>query len=161
MDSRYTLVQYLFKYKIPLPHGNSKKGSSYRRMFQSARKALQASAGSKEENPKEALDNVCQSVGDVAAARSHGELPRGPRDVYNARFAAKKAMEMEPSSEKNSKRESRDVTEVRGIWQLLETAKREEEEGSESVFIRECRIHPDFLIILASDRQLQDLKQRP
>ena len=47
---------------------------------------------------------------------------------------------------------------VQGIWELLEKAKREEKENNESVFIRECRIHPDFLVVLASDRQLQDPK---
>ena len=49
-------------------------------------------------------------------------------------------------------------TSVQGIWELLEKAKREEKENNESVFIRECRIHPDFLVVSASDRQLQDLK---
>ena len=35
-------------------------------------------------------------------------------------------------------------------------AKREEKEDDGSVFIRQCRIHPDFLVVLASDRQLRD-----
>lgn len=158
VGSRYTLVQYLFKdkeheVKTPLPHGNSKKGSSYRRMFPSTRTALQASTASKKETPKQLLDNVYRSVGDVTEARSLGQLPRGPRDVYNARFAAKKETKFGQNEQKSA-----NINEVQGIWQLLEKAKREEEEGNDSAFIRECRIHPDFLVVLASNRQLQDLK---
>lgn len=50
------------------------------------------------------------------------------------------------------------TAEVRGVWELLEKAKREEKEDVGSAFVRECRIHPDFLVVLASDRQLRNLK---
>lgn len=68
--SRYALVQYLFKdeeHEVEnlLPHGNSKKKNSYRRTFKSTRLALEASVNSKERTPKEILDNVYHSVGDV------------------------------------------------------------------------------------------------
>ena len=135
---------------VVLPHGNSKKGKVYRRLLPSTRKALQTSILGKKETAKEILDNVYCSVGDVTNARSHGQLPRGPGDIYNARCAAKKA--------KSACSTVNQSPEINGIWQLLEKAKREEENDSGSVFIRECRVHPDFLVVLASDRQLQDLK---
>ena len=157
--SRCTLVQYLFKdeeHEVGnlLPHGNSKKKNSYRRTFKSTRLALQASVDSKKTTPKEILDGVYHSVGDVTEARSLGQLPRGPSDVYNARFGAKHS-----SRSHESKHQSKNVNELNAIWQLLEKAKRDEKECHNSTFIRECRIHPDFLVVLASDRQLQDLER--
>ena len=107
----------------------------------------------KKETTKQLLNNVYRSVGDVTEARSLGQLPRGPRDVYNARFAAKKETKFGQKEQKSA-----NINEVQGIWQLLEKAKREEEEGNDATFIRECRIHPDFLAVLASNRQLQELK---
>ena len=45
------------------------------------------------------------------------------------------------------------------IWMLLQKAKRDESIAKSSNFIRECRVHPDFLVVLASDRQLEELVQ--
>ena len=153
----YALVQYLFKDEEHeaenlLPYGNSKKKNSCRRTFKSTRLAVQASVVSKEKTPKEIIENVYHSVGDVTEARSLGQLPRGPSDVYNARFGAKYS-----SRSHESEHQSKNVNELNAIWQLLEKANREERECDNSTFIRECRIHPDFLVVLASDRQLQDL----
>ena len=155
MQPRYTLIQYHFKGKehevVNLQsHGNAKQSKAYRRVMASTRKTLQASLKSKD-TAKIALDKVYRSLGDVTSARSIGQLPRGPQDVYNARCAAKKDSLAQGFQSKNP-------TSVQGIWELLEKAKREEKENNESVFIRECRIHPDFFVVLASDRQLQDLK---
>ncbi|XP_028410639.1 uncharacterized protein LOC114533331 [Dendronephthya gigantea] len=134
---------------VDIPHGNSQKNRGYKRVMPSTRKALQTQPSSKK-TAKEILDSVYRDVGDVTRARSIGELPRGPTDVYNARHAAKREQRNKPTKEGGK--------EVNTIWELLETAKREEKDGKDSVFIRECRIHPDFLVVLASDRQLQDLK---
>ena len=38
---------------------------------------------------KDYLDEVYRSSGDVINVRSMNELPRGPSDLYNARYAAK------------------------------------------------------------------------
>jgi hypothetical protein len=45
---------------------------------------------SSKETPKQVLDKVYSSVGDVTKARSIGELPRGPTDLYNMRFSSKR-----------------------------------------------------------------------
>ena len=42
---------------------------------------------------------------------------------------------------------------------LLQKGKRDESIAKSCIFIRECRVHPDFLVILASDRQLEELVQ--
>ena len=155
MQLPYTIISSVERNTINvLPHGNAKReeGRPYRRQMQSTREALQDSTKGRE-TAKSVLDKVYCSVGDVIQARSVGELPRGPRDIYNARSAAKK-------DTVNAGRTShvKDPTGVEGIWELLEKAKREEKEDNDSMFIRECRIHPDFLVVLASNRQLQDLK---
>jgi hypothetical protein len=38
----------------------------------------------KDKTVQEVLDEVYTSSGDVTMARSLGELPRGPSDIYNA-----------------------------------------------------------------------------
>lgn len=148
---KYTLVQYPFQGKehsvdVILPHGNAKQKKSYHCILASTRDALKRS--SSKETPKQILDKVYSSVGDVTKARSIGELPRGPTDLYNARFSSK-----QKSTENN------ELEGINGIWALLEKAKREEEISSDAVFIRECRVHPDFLAILATNRHLDDLKR--
>ena len=148
---KYTLVQYLFQGKehavdVILPHGNAKHKKPYHRILASTRDALKIS--SSKETPKQVLDKVYSSVGDVTKARSIGQLPRGPTDLYNAIFSSK---------QKSLK--DNEVEGINGIWALLEKAKREEETSSDAIFIRECRVHPDFLAILATNRQLDDLKR--
>ena len=141
-------MQYLFtgkehKVDVDVPHGNSRqKDRGYKRVMASTRKSLQMQYPSSKKSPKEILDEAYRDVGDVTNARSIGELPRGPTDIYNARHAAKK-------KEQRNKATNEDQTEVNTIWGLLEKAKREEKDGEDSVFIRECRIHPDFLVVLA------------
>ena len=97
-------------------------------MLSSTRQTLKISAHTEKVTPKTVLDEVYCSAGDVTNARSVGELPRGPRGVYNARF----------SSKKSTPPQSKNVQVVHGIWSLLEKAKREEEVSPNSVFIREC-----------------------
>ena len=42
---------------------------------------------------------------------------------------------------------------------LLQKAKRDESIAKSFIFIRECREHLDFLVLLVSDRQLEELVQ--
>ena len=39
---------------------------------------------------------------------------------------------------------------------LLQKAKRDKSIAKLSIFIRECRVHPDFVVVLASDHQLEE-----
>ena len=45
------------------------------------------------------------------------------------------------------------------MWMLLQKTKREESIAKSSIFIGECRVHPDFLVVVALDRQLEELVQ--
>ena len=51
------------------------------------RNALKISSSN--ETPKQVLDKVYSSVGDGTKTRTIGQLPRGPTDLYNARFSLK------------------------------------------------------------------------
>lgn len=159
----YVLVQYLFKgleheIKRILPHGNAKLKSSYKRLFPSTREKLKRSITDKQKTAKEALDEVHVSTGDVTMARSSSELPRGPNDIYNARRTARQdnAVETEINDRSHNAEESVSTNNVKldNVWTLLERAKREEEESKDSVFIRECSIHPALFVFLANDLQL-------
>ena len=130
-----------------MPHGNSKKNYSYRRLLPSTQERLKESLKNKKATAKEALDAVCCSVGDVTNARSLGELPRGPQHIYNARYVAKK-MDSQAEDNPEACKKAKDSLCLDSIWTLLERAKREEERSRESIFIREYTIHPDLFYLL-------------
>ena len=70
-------------------HGNSKRTQPYRRLLPSTQDKLKQSTESLN-NSKVFLDEIYSSSGDVYYARSLSQLPRRPRDIYNARAPAKK-----------------------------------------------------------------------
>ena len=93
------LLQYMFsgaEHEVATvrPHGNSKFKSSYRRILPSTREKMKQSVKQKEKTAKEVLDEVYRFSGDVTMARSLGELPRGPSDIYNARRLAKHSIDV-------------------------------------------------------------------
>ena len=85
------------------------------------------------------------------------ELPRGPSDLYNARHAAKKVTLSDPNLLSNQGSASENSSDA--IWILLQKAKRDESIAKSSIFMGECRVHPDSLVVLASDHQLPELVQ--
>ena len=90
-----------------------------------------------------------------------GQLPRGPGDLYNARHSARKSVSASFQDEDavTTPGCSNKHIDLNNVWILLERAKREEETSKETLFIRECSIHPDLFIVLANDRQLQQITQ--
>ena len=159
----YVLVQYLFsgaehEVKHVKSHGNSKSRSFYRRVLPSMRAKFKNTVNDKQKTAKEALDEVYRTSRDVIMARSLGELPRGPCDMYNARHAARQSGGTNPQpTEPNKTSESNKTINVDNVWTLLEQAKRGEEESKDSVFIHECSIHPDLFVVLANDQQFNEL----
>ena len=139
------------------PHGNSKRDTPFQRLLPSTRDKLKNSIRIPKCRPKDFLDEVYRSSGDVINVRSMNELPRGPSDLYNARHAAKKVTLLDPHLLSNQRIASGNSSDT--IWMLLQKAKRDESIAKSSIFIRECRVHPDFLVILASDHQLEELVQ--
>ncbi len=109
------------------------------RLLPSTREKMKKSVFDKGKMLKEALDEVYRSSGDVTMARSVGELPREPNDIYNARHSAKQSSESSslPSSE-SGKGESVENVGVNSIWTLLKRAKRDEDLSKDAVFIGEC-----------------------
>lgn len=90
-------------------------------------------------------------------ARSVGQLPQGPGDLYNARHSAKKLV-TEICADGVAKEINNDCVSLDNVWTLWEQAKQEEETSSNAVFIRKCTIHLDLVVVLANDRQLQQAK---
>ncbi|XP_028413858.1 uncharacterized protein LOC114536703 [Dendronephthya gigantea] len=108
---------------------------------------------------KQTLDEVYCTSGDVIKARSIGQLPRGPSDLYYARHSAKKMPNSSPLLDQSKKSEAKETSQpasIDSMWTLLERAKREEQ-SKEDVFIRECSIHPNLFVVLANDRQLDEV----
>ncbi len=152
----YRLIQYLFRGKehevsVSLLHGNSKKRVVYRHLQASVRNKIKVLASDDKSNARKSLDNVFCSEGDVTSARSLGQLPRGPKDFYNIRYAL--------SQQREKERIGQGYTSFDKLWMLLDRAKRENEISKESCFIRECDIHPELFIFLATDRQLNTMAQ--
>ena len=69
--------------------GNSKSLLPYRRLFSSTLELIKNSEG----QPKKELDKIYRSLGDVAHARSFGELTRDPQVLYSARYQVSKKPE--------------------------------------------------------------------
>ena len=110
-----------------LPHGNSEKKRPYRRLLPSTLDVLKDSQTS-DTKPKQYLDEVYHSSEDICFARSLSELPRGPRDKYNARATSKKSATSSNISQNSS-------TKLDEVWVFLEKAKVEEDESAELKFI--------------------------
>ena len=91
----YTLIQYLIEEEkheevVIKPHGDSKRDTPFQRLLPSTRDKPKNPTRIPKCHPKDFLDEVYRSSGDVINVRSMNELPRGPSDLYNAQHAAKK-----------------------------------------------------------------------
>eukprot|EP00794_Sanderia_malayensis_P006409 gene6409-7140_t len=153
----YIFLEYRFKgeeHEITAikPHGNSKSGRQYIRVFPGVRDKLRDSKSKKQSSASGEFDKVYLSSGDVLGARSLGELPRGRSDLYNARRSAS-------SSTSTGKQNGNEKVLCDEFWSLLEKAKRESLSGKGGSFIRECSAHPELFVVLATDRQLQDIEK--
>eukprot|EP00794_Sanderia_malayensis_P001899 gene1899-2156_t len=93
-------------------------------------------------------------LGDVVGTDNLDKLPRGPKDLYNIRYRSKKER---CSTNTVDSEEGQTRLPVDGMFTLLERAKREEKNSKDIVFIRECKVHPDFFAVLASQRQLNEV----
>ena len=65
-------------------HGSSKRDNPFQRLLPSTRDKLKNSIRISKCRPKDFLDEVHRSSGDVINLRSMNELPRGASDLYNA-----------------------------------------------------------------------------
>ena len=88
----------------------------------------------KHSGPKEVVSSVSIKVGGVLKAAAPGELPRGERQVINAK--------------RTLRFKSEDVDE---LFVVMQKAK------AEDTYVRDIKTSPDPAIVIASDRQLDDL----
>ena len=130
----------------------------FQKLLPSTRDKLKNSIHIPKCRSKDFSDEVYRSSGDVMNVRSMNQLPRGPSDLYNARHAAK-VTPSDPHLSSNQGSASENSSDT--IWMLLQKAKRDESIAKSSIFIGECRIHPDFLVVLVSDRQLAEFWTDP
>ena len=141
------------------PHGNSKSKLPYRRILPSTREKMKRSVLDGKKTATAALDEIYSSSGDVTMARSLGELPRGPVDMYNARRSARQSLDTASGFSGEAEQGTMANMRLDDVWTLLERAKREEDESKHNVFIRECSIHPSLFVVLANNVQLDELKK--
>ena len=98
-------------------------------------------------HPKVVLVEIYSSSGDVYHPWSLSQLPRGPRDIYNARAAAKKVFKLRIW---NGSFEEQDE-----VWVILGKAKKEAK-FSELKFMRDFKMYPSLSVVLSSESQLDD-----
>ena len=117
----------------------------------------------KEKTANEILDVVYPESGDVTRARSGSELPRSPKDLYNARHLAKQSSDYTARTDgclsDGGARACTSKVSMNNVWTLLERARREEEECNDSIFIRDGAIHSDLFVVLANDEQLEEVSK--
>ena len=128
------LVYHVPKGFIPvsLLHGNSKSKKPYLTTWPSTMKMIKSEM--KHSGPKEVVSSVSVKVGGAIQATAPGELPRGERQVINAKHALRF--------------KSEDVDE---LFVVMQKAKAEDR------YLCDIKTSPDPAILIASDGQLDDL----
>ena len=118
-----------FKPLTSQPNGNSRSNKPY---FHSTLKKIKQET--REAGPKEVVATVSAKVGGVIGARAPGQLPRGEMQVTNAKRTLK-------------------LGEGHGDELLMMT----QQAKTSDRFVREIKAAPEPAIVVASDRQLDDL----
>ena len=132
---------------VTKPHGNSKRDTPFQRLLPSTRDKLKNSIHIPKSRPRGFLDEVYRSSGDVINVHH----------LCNAGHAARKVTLSDPHLLSNHGGASENSSDA--MWMLLQKVKRDESIAKSSIFIKECRVHPDFLVVFASDSQLEELVQ--
>ena len=139
---RFILLQYSFSGKphaiTSRPHGNSKSEKGYSRskpgVMESIKEKVKASAP-----PSQVYDGVFEEAGGLLNVCSISDVPRNRKQVENAKY---KGRELRSQDE---------------LYDLTLKSKHEEESGK--VYIRHLQVAPSPACVLASDRQVQDVKR--
>ena len=139
---RFILLQYLFSGKphavVAKPHGKSKTEKEFHRskpgMLDSIKCKVQTNSA-----PAVVYDEVFEEAGGLVNVRSLSSLPRNRKQVENAKYKGK-----EPRSQEE-------------LYDL--TLKSKEEEDAGKPYIRRLQIAPSPACVVASDRQLTDIKR--
>ena len=121
-----------FKPLTSQPHGNSRSNKPYFATWPSTLKMIKQEV--KAAGPKDVVASVSAKVGGVIGARAPGQLPRGEMQVTNAKRTLKFG--------------EGHADELFVMMQQAKTGDR---------FVRDIKAAPEPAIVVASDRQLDDL----
>ena len=122
-----------------LPHGNAKSTDEYIRTKASTLKKVKDSANSS--TPSNVYNAVFDTSGGIQDAASMGSLPRNKQQVNNAKYQGKS---MEEQNVKDT------------LYTTMQKCKLEE--WTANPFVRIVEAAPQFMCVLASNRQLKDLE---
>ena len=139
---RFVLLQYSFSGKphaiTTKPHGNSKSEKAFTRtkpgVLESIKGKVKGSAP-----PSKVYDEVFEEAGGLLKVCSVSDVPRNRKQVENAKY------------------KGREVRSQDELYDLTLKSKEEEETGK--VYIRRLQVAPSPVCVLASDRQVQDVKR--
>lgn len=138
---RFILLQYVFSGKpyaiVAKPHGNSKSGKLYYRsksgVLDSIKDKVQTNAA-----PAVVYDKVFEEAGGLVNVRSISSV-RNRKQVENAKY------------------KGREVRSQDELYDLTLKSKQEEDAGKP--YIRRLQVAPSAACVVASDRQLNDVKR--
>jgi len=154
------MVQYSFKGGIehpiePAPHGNSnkKRDTRFVRTWQSTKDALKQEAMANK--PREAVHHTIQSLGGISGCRGLGQLPRNRQQAKYLKRYQNASANMTDVFKKNLSGNGH----ADDPWYSLLTESKAQARDKSTAFIRDVRIAPEPLCVLASKRQVNDLKR--
>ena len=152
-------MQYYFKGGKEHPiernrHGNSKRSQTeYVRTWDSTKDLLKKASQGKA--PREAVSHVVsKDLGGISSCIGVGQLPRSRQQSSDLKRNRNYGVN-EESNSKNMSGKRR----VDDPWYLLFNEAKKQSKDRKSAFIRDVRVANEPLCVLATDRQLNDLKR--
>ena len=138
-DCPFLILQYYFNGKtVPVtvkPHGNSKQQTAYRRVAKSTLDLIRDISKNKKESSKSVVKSVVDSIGGIEECETN-KLPRNEQQVKNLRRGVTKDHAQDE------------------IEELLHAF-----DSQKDNFIRKVDIRPDFIVVLATDQQINDINR--
>ena len=134
------LAVYRFpKGRVPtaVPHGNSKSKAPFHPTWPSTMQKIKQE--SIRRGPKETVNRVSRDSGGMVAAVAPGKLPRGEHQVTNVRHGSKQFCSSGGSDD---------------LFVVMSECKSKD---ANARFIRDVKAAPDPAVVLATDRQLDDI----
>lgn len=153
-------MQYYFRGGIEHPvthsrHGNSKRDDKeYVRTWESTKFFLEKA--SQEKRPRDAVHHVIsENLGGVQFCTGVGQVPRSRQQSSDMK-RKRTGNDMEENENRKQKSISRKVDDP---WYLLLNLSKKQTLATQKSFVRDVRVGGEPLCVLASDRQLHDLKR--
>lgn len=155
---RYCLIQYYFKggreHPVEhIPHGNSKKKQDYIRTWESTKGLLEEASDKKK--PRDAVHHVMENgLGGLTSCVGLGQMPRNRQQSSDLKRNKNKRV-VHSMNHKNMSGAGSD----NDPWYLLLNESKRQSRIKESAFVRDVRVGGEPFCVLASNRQLNDIKR--